>query len=68
MTFIIPNSNVEVCDKDKQKFWIYNPEGKIVFKWEFFIKKDCIEAYTWWNTIQWKWKPSLRWKCKKINS
>ncbi len=66
--FIIPEKNVEVCNKDKDLYWIYSPKGKIVFKGNFYKRRDCIEFYTWWNTIQWKWKPSLWWKCKKINS
>lgn len=68
MVFIIPNSNVTVWDKDNSEYWIFNPKWEIVFQWDFKDKKSCIDKYTWWNTIQWKWKPSQGWKCKKISN
>lgn len=50
----------------KQLYWIYSPEGEVVFQGEFETKKDCIRAYTWGNLIQWRGMPSEWWRCKKI--
>ena len=51
---------------EKQLYWIYSPEGEVVFQWEFETKKDCIRAYTGGNLIQWRGMPSEWWRCKKI--
>lgn len=55
-----------VSDKKQCLYWIYNPKWRVVLRWYFDNKKACIEKFTWWNTIQWKWKPSQWWKCLKM--